>query len=388
MTGAVQVTTGVATVSETWPNLPVALKSGIGVHVGNTAYVGLGTAGTGLYALDLTNPVNGWARCAPFIGPVTYGAAAAASGTHILIFSGNGKKDEAAKSPIIFDAVYAYDTERDAWTKLDTTTPAGLLGAKAVALSDGRIGLIGGFNKELFDRYLADLSDVDKEREPARFNELVNGYMNMRPLEYRWNDEFLTYDPTQNTWGTLGKNPYLPNCDAALIVQRDDRFIIASGEIKPGLRTPEVKAVEVKGQIASWHKLPDLPAISGSEQQEGLAGAYAGLVGDDVLLAGGANFKGSRANAAMGNWYAHHGLTKSWRNEVYVLSDRTWTQVGKLPIGLAYGAAIAVSGGLLLVGGEDGEGKARTDVFLLKWDGQHLSVRAWPIDATGDIRYR
>src|SRR5690606_29176673 len=123
-------------------------------RVGDVAYVGLGSAGTDFYALDLADPAKGWVKRAAFTGPATNGAAVAVTGKTILTFSGNGKPDAAASSPIIFDTVYAYDTEADTWSKLETRTPAGLSGAKALTLDDGRIAIVGGYNKDLFDKYL------------------------------------------------------------------------------------------------------------------------------------------------------------------------------------------------------------------------------------------
>jgi N-acetylneuraminate epimerase len=83
---------------------------------------------------------------------------------------------------------------------------------------------------------------------------------------------------------------------------------------------------------------------------------------------------------------AHDGLKKGWRDEVYVYDKaaepsggkasggKIWREVGKLPTGLAYGASFPLSGGLLIVGGEDGEATPRREVFLMKWDGKALSI--------------
>lgn len=369
------LSTGAAMAAETWPDLPAPVKNGIAARVGDMAFVGLGSAGTDLYALDLSDPAAGWQKRASFVGPATNGAAVAVSATTIYLFSGNGKATEDARSPIIFDTVYAYDTQSDRWSKRDTKTPVGLSGAKAVSLGDGRIALVGGYNKELFDTYLAEIGAIDKEADPEGFRALVTSYMGMEPKAYRWNDKLLVYDPAANNWGSLGDNPYLPNCDPALVAEGDGRFLVMSGEIKPGLRTPEVKHVEIKGASAIWTKLADLPPALPGQQQEGVAGAYAGTVVGDVLLAGGANFVGARANAEAGHWFAHDGLKKRWRDEVYVFSGENWKVAGKLPRGLAYGASFTVPGGLLIAGGEDGEGTPRSEVFMLKWDGEQLSLQ-------------
>ena len=148
--------------------------------------------------------------------------------------------------------------------------------------------------------------------------------MGREPEAYGWNDAVLAYDPAANSWGTLGDNPYLPNCDPAVVGQGEDAFLVIGGEIKPGLRTPQVKSVAVEGEAATWQELAEMPAPDGEAVQEGVAGAYAGEAGGAVLVAGGANFPGARANSEAGRWFAHDGLTKTWRSEVYALTDAGW----------------------------------------------------------------
>ena len=95
----------------------------------------------------------------------------------------------------------------------------------------------------------------------------------------------------------------------------ESTFLLISGEIRPGLRTRNVKSIAFAGGSIEWRQLPDLPKPSGDALQEGVAGAYAGSVGDAVLVAGGANFRGARGRAEAGRWFAHEGLAKSWRTE-------------------------------------------------------------------------
>lgn len=349
-----------------WPDLPVGIKNGIGISVGDVVYVGLGSSGSGLYSLDVKDPGRGWEKKAAFIGPDTHGAAAAVSDGKIFVFSGNGKASPDARSPIIFDSVYEYDIAADRWDKVDTRAPVGLSGARALSLRDGRIAIIGGYNKELFDRYLADVADLDRERNPAEFANLVNRYMSMHPDDYHWNGRVLCYEPKMSTWSDLGQNPFLPNCDSAAVTVGENRFVVIGGEIKPGLRTPMVKSVVFGDRDCLWQRLADLPTPAADQRQEGVAGAFAGCYGEQILVAGGVNFKGSQENAAGGKWYAHEGLTKKWRDEVYTFDGKEWREIGKLPNGLGYGTSFSLPDGMLIVGGEDSEGKARTEVFAVR----------------------
>lgn len=364
---------GAQAMAQEWPDLPVGIKSGVSARIDDTILVGLGTAGQALYALDLNNIADGWTERASFIGAPTNGAASIASNGKLYIFGGNGKETADAVSPIIFDTAYVYDLAADSWAKLDTTTPAGLSGARAMPAADGRIVIAGGYNKALFDKYLNDVNTTDSKTEPDKYAAIVQGYMAQPPEFYEWNDTLLTYDPATNSWGDLGENPFLPNCDAAFVDLGNDKFLLLNGEIKPGLRTDEVKTITLTSDGATWEAQPSLPAPSSAAVQEGVAGAYAGQVGDTVLLAGGANFPGARDNSQAGKWFAHEGLTKTWRDEIYALTNGAWSQVGTLPEGMGYGASFSLPEGVLLVGGEDSTGAPRTDVRLMQWDGSAVA---------------
>ncbi|WP_193143302.1 N-acetylneuraminate epimerase [Meridianimarinicoccus sp. MJW13] len=367
-------TTAATAMAETWPDLPVGVKNGIAARIDDKLIVGLGSAGAQVFALDLNDTAAGWQALADFDGPAPGQPATAVANGALYVFSGSGKATPDAASPIIFDAVSRYDPEANTWETLDTTTPVGLLGASAVTLEDGRIAILGGYNKELFDTYLAEVLAIDKATDPDGWNAVVDAYMGMAPEDYRWNDMVLTYDPAANAWGDLGANPELPNTGSAVVETAPGTFLVINGEIKPGLRTDAVKSVTFDGDAAKWSAIAPVPAPDGSDVQEGLAGAYGGLSNGYVLVAGGANFLGARAAADAGNWYAHEGLSKNWASDVFALKDGQWAQIGQLPDGLAYGGSFTVEDGLLVVGGEDAERNARSEVFLLQWDGESLAI--------------
>ena len=356
-----------------WPDLPVGIKSGISARVGDQLFVGLGTAGNDLYRLDLASAASGWTKRAPFPGATTSGAACGSVDGLIYVFSGTGSSP-VNDTATIFDTVHVYDVALDRWSQLNTQTPCGLLGARAAALCDGRIVIVGGYNKAVFDGFVADMAAIDKERQPEQAEALRRSFLGKEPKEYRWNAEVLCFDPLTHSWDSLGQSPFLPNCDASLVCLGDNLLLLVSGEIKPGLRTPEVKVLKIDGQSSTWKLLAELQPPVADEMQEGIAGAYAGVADGTLLVAGGTNFRGSRANAKVGKWFAHDGLDKIWRDEVYAFDGNYWREVGKLPRGLAHGACFSTGRGLLMVGGEDGDSRARTEVLLLNWNGKVLSI--------------
>lgn len=365
--------------SVVWPVLPQGVKNGVSGKVGHRLFVGLGSAGRSMFALDLDALSAGWTEVARFPGPARDGAACAVVGGRLHVFSGLGKTSPDDAAPRVLQDVFTYDPATDVWTRLDTKPPAGFLGASAFALDDDRIGLVGGVNTQIFDGFMVAAASADPENDPDGWQRILEAFMSMPPEGHKWNTKLWVYSVSANAWSDLADNPFLPNTGAACVTVPNGVLLI-NGEIKPGLRTPQVKHIGFQASGVTWAEQEPIPPLDGRPLQDGLAGAYAGHAGGVLLVAGGANFHGSRAIAAKGEWYAHRGLQKVWNREIYARKDGKWRVAGQLPFGLAYGASFELPHGLLLVGGEDQDQIARNDVLLLTWDELRGQVNCTPLE--------
>ncbi|WP_339734233.1 sodium/solute symporter [uncultured Gimesia sp.] len=125
------------------------------------------------------------------------------------------------------------------------------------------------------------------------------------------------------------------------------------------LATPSrVNAEEVN--LLSWKELPGLP------DELGVAGPFAGVHSDALVVAGGANFPKPV-------WETD----KVWHDRIHVLVKQgesfIWRDGGKLPRPIAYGAAVSTPDGIVCIGGNDATGTF-AEVFLLQWDGKNERV--------------
>jgi len=145
-------------------------------------------------------------------------------------------------------------------------------------------------------------------------------------------------------------------------------------------------------EIVTWSELPELPPAPGETKQFGLAGAFAGVHDDALIVAGGANFpKGTP-------W---EGGKKVWWDDIYVLvkvkegaddydsairlpgPDGKPAEKGtryrwvhpetKLPRPLAYGVSISTDDGVICIGGCDADA-CYADVFHLAWDAEKQTI--------------
>ena len=110
-------------------------------------------------------------------------------------------------------------------------------------------------------------------------------------------------------------------------------------------------------------KIGTLPVSYSNEINPGIAGAFSGISGDKLIVAGGANFPDKKP------W---EGGLKIFCNRIYIyrinadslhLIDQNWT----LPNEVAYGASVTLPEGVLAIGGNNME-ECFNSVRLLKWD--------------------
>jgi N-acetylneuraminic acid mutarotase len=114
----------------------------------------------------------------------------------------------------------------------------------------------------------------------------------------------------------------------------------------------------------NWRKLPPL------SDRIGFAGMFAGVSGDALLVAGGANFPDAMP------W---DGGKKVWHDSIYVLPkpDGQWIAGFKLPRALAYGVSVTTKDGVICAGGANAD-QHFADVFRLSWRKDKIATEQLP----------
>ncbi|MBW5815029.1 N-acetylneuraminate epimerase [Yersinia kristensenii] len=357
--------------AERYPDVPVPFKYGTGTRINNNLYIGLGSAGQSWYRLDTDKVNDGWQKIADFPGQPREQAVTVALDGKLYVFGGVGKNAASDTQISALNDVYRYDPQTNQWQPLATRAPRGLVGTAATTLNGSQALLLGGVNKAIFDGYFTDLSSAGSDE--TQKNAVINAYFEQAPADYFYNRDVLMYDPVKNQWKSGGQTPFLGTAGSAITAINGD-LILINGEIKPGLRTATVWQGKKQGTELKWQRQPDLISAEKGTVQEGLAGAFAGVSHDVVLVGGGANFPGSWKQFNTGQLYAHKGLKKQWQQPIYARVDNQWRVVGKLPQPLGYGVSIQDKDKVILVGGETSGGAATSAVTQLSWQGGRLHL--------------
>ncbi len=163
------------------------------------------------------------------------------------------------------------------------------------------------------------------------------------------------------------------------------RIIRTSVVLLIGFAVSGLAAPKPSGSALNWQELPPLPAAAGQAEQIGVAGPFAGVHNDALIVAGGANFPEGLP------WNKREDGTsppKVYHDDIFVLvkdgdSHKWIVAETKLPGPIGYGVSISTPNGVLCIGGEwktapDAEGKQtmyRSDkVYRLLWDADAKGV--------------
>ncbi len=123
----------------------------------------------------------------------------------------------------------------------------------------------------------------------------------------------------------------------------------------------------------TWNDTLQLPPAPGDSVNIGVAGAFAGICGKTLMVAGGANFP---------NGFPWTGAKKVWHRTLYSydFSTEKWSVYPDfLPEPLAYGVSIPQPEGIMLIGGNNADGGSRAVYMLSEKDGRpELSSDIYP----------
>ena len=205
------------------PNLPGTLAYTMAATIGDKVYLAGGTetndlasALNSLWVLDMENPEAGWQELPGWSGPARgFNLVAAQSNgaeEQVFLFSGR-RVAENGELEFLKDA-YAYSPSANTWKKL-TDPPACVMAGEAIPMGENHIFVVGGADGSLFDQ-ADDLKD-DHPGFPKR----------------AW-----TYNALTDRWQKGGSLPQ--NHVTTQVAKWGNDYIIASGEVRPRVRTPVI----------------------------------------------------------------------------------------------------------------------------------------------------
>lgn len=243
---------------DTLSSLPFAMDNMAGATVGNKLFLMGGNVNgkpaASLYSFDYGKPGSFWVQEAPFPGEARIQPVCVAQdreGVQIYVWGGFAPSVDGKPATLSTDG-YCYSPDKQTWTPV--AAPVGsdsvvvsLGGGIAYALNDSMIVCTGGVNKEVFLSALRREAML-KNADPLCVDSLkgvIKEYMTRPPEFYQFNDKILVYYTKRNVWVEAGQSPAVARAGAA-VVGTGSTFYSIYGELKPGIRTPEINKITIE----------------------------------------------------------------------------------------------------------------------------------------------
>jgi len=125
-----------------------------------------------------------------------------------------------------------------------------LSATSGVALGQNKILITGGDNGKTFHEIEMLIAKIAAAQTPEEKEKLTKEKNNLSIYHKGFDKSLWLYDTNSDAWTTIGELPF-PAHVTTTDVMWGDEIIISNGEIKPGVRTPDVmmgKVSEIKNR--------------------------------------------------------------------------------------------------------------------------------------------
>ena len=225
------------------PDLPLPLSNaGITMH-GNIIYLAGGensnNTSSGFYSLDITDAPAQWNTLPSVPHPVSHAVviAQSANGNPAVYVMGGRKKNSNGISDI-YASAFAFDLKKNEWKEIKSL-PYNLCAGTGIAAGKNEIFLFGGDKGETFHATELLIAAINTATDTAKKQELIRQKNQLQASHPGFSKEVLVYNTTTDNWTNTAPLPFQAPVTTTAIVW-DNEVIIPNGEIRAGVRTPDI----------------------------------------------------------------------------------------------------------------------------------------------------
>lgn len=236
------------------PQFPLAMTNIALTHIGNVVYAIGGDevkkSSNHFYSLDL-NVLNPTWKELPNL-PIALANAVAVvqetkEGTAIFVIGGRTKMTTGISD--LHNTTFVFNVEKKIWTTAafisDGINTTNFSAGSAVAVGTHSILILGGDNGVTFHKIETYLSQIAQTNSPEEKGKFIAEKNVLNTTHQGFYKGLLLYNTLTDTWTKVGELPFLAPVTTTAVIWGDD-IILSNGEIKPGIRTPNVMLGKIK----------------------------------------------------------------------------------------------------------------------------------------------
>ena len=236
------------------PDFPFAIANISLTHIGNTVYaVGGDEAAKSsdfFASLDLNEANPQWKTLPNLPLALANAVVIAQKGKNgVNIYVVGGRTKTASGISDLHNTTFVYDVKNQSWntaaTISDGKSSTNFSAGAGVAVGSHSVLIVGGDDGVIFhqiETYLSQIAQAGSEELKAELIAKKNKLVTNHPGFF---NGILLYNTLTNEWSKVGELPFLPHVTTPAVLW-DKKIILSNGEIKPGIRTPNVMLGTIK----------------------------------------------------------------------------------------------------------------------------------------------
>lgn len=239
-------------------NLPLPLTNVSATIMGNTIYVVGGESDNkttqSFLSLDMSESNAAWKILPDLPKPIS-NAVVVAQSKSIYVIGGRAKTASGISD--LYNSTFKFDFKQNIWIPLPNISGcsisnisdgqqniAALSAGTGVSIGHQSIILLGGDKGETFHKVETLLAAINLEKEEGKKQDLILKKNQLLAAHPGFSKDILLYDTETNKWTKIGTIPFdSPVTTTAF--KSGKRIFIPSGEIRAGVRTPHILAVDI-----------------------------------------------------------------------------------------------------------------------------------------------
>ena len=232
------------------PDFPLAITNIALTHSGNIVYaIGGDEAKQSsdlVFSLDLDAEKPTWKSLTKL--PFALANSVSVIQNDVLYVIGGRTKTPSGISDL-HNTTLAFDLKKQIWeTKANITDgkqTTNFSAGAGVAISNEFILILGGDNGTTFHKietYLSQIAKATSEEEKSR---LIAEKNILNTTHKGFYNDILVYNTRINKWSKIGELPFLAQVTTTATIW-NNKVVLSNGEIKPGIRTPDVMLGTIK----------------------------------------------------------------------------------------------------------------------------------------------
>ncbi|GAB3647078.1 sodium/solute symporter [Echinicola sediminis] len=259
---------------KTLPDLPLALSNATGGLIGSQVFLAGGEGkqvSNAFLSLNLAAEQPQWKNLKSWPGEPRSHAMAAVQGNGqqecFYLFGGRQKRENGVSE--LYSDAFCYDPQLGEWKEISPLqdeggNPLTLSAGTVAAQGAGHIVFYGGVRGKTFNQLESYAASLAASKDSLAIMELTRQRDSVLENHSGFDKQVLMYHTVTDSWQTLGELPF-PTPVTTSAVRWGDQVVLPSGEVSPGLRTPNIQMVSYqKEAVFGWVNYTVLGVYLGS----------------------------------------------------------------------------------------------------------------------------